>query len=79
MYTKTSLQVRIPQSDADEYLSLLRYVIYQKTRIFVFTDIYRLGHEKVARLLVCTSPCYCINFFFVAHPEGGPRKSSPDP
>jgi hypothetical protein len=24
--------------------------------------LYRMGHEKVARLPFCTYPCYCINF-----------------
>ena len=28
--------------------------------------IYRVGHEKVARLPFCTCPCYCINFCIYA-------------
>ena len=28
--------------------------------------IYRMGHEKVARLAFCTCPCYCINFCIYA-------------
>ena len=30
------------------------------------TKIYRMGHEKVARLPFCTCPCYCINFCIYA-------------
>ena len=43
-------------------------------------DLYRMGHEKLARLPFCMCPCYSINFciyamlrtratFFVAHPH----------
>jgi len=28
--------------------------------------IYRVGHEKAARLPFCTCPCYCINFCIYA-------------
>jgi hypothetical protein len=50
-YTTTSLQIRIPQSNVDEYLSLLRYdVIYQKTRIFRFTDTYFPNAGKLEQI-----------------------------
>jgi hypothetical protein len=35
---------------------------FHKIYIYIIFRIYRVGHEKVARLPFCTCPCYCINF-----------------
>jgi len=52
------------------------FMYISKRKLF---RIYRVGHEKVTRLPFCTCPCYCINFcIYDMHPEGRPRKSSPD-
>ena len=62
-YTTTTLQVRIPHSDVDEFLSLLRYdVIYQKTRNFTFRDIYFPNAEK--REQITNTPCVSVWGFF---------------
>ena len=46
--------VRVVTSFFDTCSSMNTYVIY------------RVGHKKVARLLFCTCPCYCINFCIYA-------------
>ena len=37
-----------------------------KICIAIVLHRYRVGHKKVACLLICTCPCYCINFCIYA-------------
>ena len=42
--------------------------VWPQVKFFVYRMrcLYRVGHEKVARIPFCTCPCYCINFCIYA-------------
>ena len=43
----------------------LSQIRFSRSEMFLLLN-YRMGHEKVARLPLCTCPCYCINFCIYA-------------
>jgi hypothetical protein len=57
-----AIKMRLKYKSEKSLYTCARMVLHSVGSCNVLMSMYRVGHEKVARLPFCTCPCYCTNF-----------------